>query len=44
MVIKKALVLAAAVVLSVALFTAMGHAAASGPEWTLIGPDGLSMP
>jgi len=39
-VIKKALVLAAAVVLSVALFTAMGHAAASGPEWTLIGPDG----
>jgi len=39
-VIKRFLVFVAALVLSLAMFTAMGHGAASGSEWTLIGPDG----
>ena len=40
MVIKRLLVFVAALVFPVAMLTAMSYGAATGAEWTLIGPDG----
>ena len=40
MVIKRLLVFVAALVFPVAMLTAMSYGAATGSEWTLIGPDG----